>query len=66
MACGEAPGTVVENAFLILRVVWRDEPWQVFARFRVVFDDHGGPRTTTELITTQPVGFSTVAKKRAS
>ena len=64
VACHESPGTVVENAFLILRVLWQDEPWQVFARFRVVFDEHGGPETTTELITTQPVGFSTGRKKR--
>lgn len=64
VACSEAPGTVVENAFLILRVLWQDRPWQVFTRFRVVFDEHGEPETTTELITTQPVGFSTVAKKR--
>ena len=64
--CREPPGTVVENAFLILRVLWRDEPWQIFARFEVSFDEHGGPETTTKLITTQPVGFSTGSKKRRS
>lgn len=58
VACREPPGTVVENAFLILRVLWMEEPWRVFTRFRVVFDEHGGPQAATELVTTQPVGFS--------
>ena len=58
VACGGLPGTVVENAFLILRVRWRDEPWQVFARFRVVFDDDGAPATVTERLSAQRVGFS--------
>ena len=66
VACSEAPGTVLENALLIVRVLWQDEPWQVFARFRVVFDEQSGPRTTTVLVTTQPVGFSTAGKKRRS
>ncbi len=66
VACKEPPGTVVKNAFLILRVRWLEERWQVFARFRVVFGEHGGPETTTELITTQPVGFSTGGNRRRS
>ena len=66
VACHEPPGTVVENAFLILRVLRGDEPWQVFARFRVGFDEQGGPETTAELITTQPVGFATAGTKRTS
>ncbi len=66
VACRESPGTVVENAFLIFRVLWKKEPWRVFARFRVVFDERGGPQATTELVTTQPVGFSTVGKEPRS
>jgi hypothetical protein len=58
VACGEPPGTVVENAFLILRVLWRGKPWQVFARFTVVFDAEGAPESRTEHIAAQPVGFS--------
>ncbi len=58
VTCKEPPETVVENAFLILRVLWLEEPWRVFTRFQVAFDEHGGPRATTELVTTQPVGFS--------
>jgi hypothetical protein len=58
VACGEPAGTVVENAFLILRVLWGDRPWRIFARLRVVFDQHGVPENSTEVITTQPVGFS--------
>ncbi len=62
VACGGLPGTVVENAFLILRVLWRGEPWRVFARLRVVFDEQGGPQTTTEVVTVQRVGFSELRK----
>jgi hypothetical protein len=58
VACREPAGTVVENAFLILRVLWREQPWRILARLRVVFDQHGAPENSTEVITTQPVGFS--------
>lgn len=58
VTCNEPPGTIVENAFLILRLLCLGEPWWVFARLRVVFDEQGGPQTTTEVITTQQVGFS--------
>ncbi len=56
--CRESPGSVVENAFLILRVFWSGEPWRILARLRVLFDEQGAPRTITEVVTTQPVGFS--------
>ena len=62
VACSELPGTVVENAFLIMRVLWREEPWRVFVRLRVVFDEQGGPQTTTEVVTVQRVGFSELLK----
>ena len=52
--CAEAPGTVVENAFLILRVVELGREWRVLARLTVTFDRDGAPTTTTELITCQP------------
>ena len=58
VACDEPPGTVVKNAFLILRVLWLEKPWRIFARLRVVFDEQGGPQTTTEVVTVQLVGFS--------
>jgi hypothetical protein len=58
VACCEPAGTVVENAFLILRVLWREQPWRIFARLRVVFDQHNMPENSTEVVTTQPVGFS--------
>ena len=58
VACSEPPGTLVENAFLILQVLWREQPWRIFARLRVVVDQHGVPENSTEVITTQPVGFS--------
>ena len=56
--CGEPAGTIVENAFLILRVLWQERPWLILVRMRVEFGDESAPRTTTELITTQEVGFS--------
>jgi len=56
--CRESPGSVVENAFLILRVFWSGEPWLILARLRVLFDEQSVPRTITEAVTTQPVGFS--------
>ncbi|MPZ15951.1 MAG: hypothetical protein GEU73_16275 [Chloroflexi bacterium] len=57
--CREAPGTVVENAFVILTVEWQSQAWRIFARSRVRFDDSGAPQPATELITVQRVGFST-------
>ena len=56
--CGESPGTEVENAFLILRVRWREEPWLILARLRVRVNEDGAPAATTEWITSQRVGFS--------
>jgi hypothetical protein len=58
VACCEPVGTVVENAFLILRALWQEQPWWIFARLRVIFDQHSVPETSTVVITTQPVGFS--------
>jgi hypothetical protein len=58
VACCEPAGTVVENAFLILRVLWREQLWRILARLRVVFDQHSVPENSTEVVTTQPVGFS--------
>lgn len=56
--CSEPPGTVVENAFLLLRVLWYGQPWRVFARHRVVFDSTGTPQPLAEVVTAHPVGFS--------
>lgn len=58
VACGEPPGSVIENAFLILRVLWLGEGWWVFVRLRVVIDSEGGPEAKTETVTAHPVGFS--------
>ncbi|HEY2987413.1 MAG TPA: hypothetical protein VGL11_06785 [Candidatus Binatia bacterium] len=56
--CREPSGSVVENAFLILRVLWDGNPWLILARLRVAMNGDGSPITATELITAQPVGFS--------
>ncbi len=37
VSAAEAPGTVVENAFLILRLSGQSQAWRVFARMRVEF-----------------------------
>jgi hypothetical protein len=56
--CREPAGTVVENAFLILRVLWREQPWRIFARLRVICDQDSVPANSTVVTTTQLVGFS--------
>lgn len=58
VTCDEPEGLVTENAFLIFQVVRLDERWRIFTRVRVTVDAIGTPVATTELITTQRVGFS--------
>ena len=66
IACCEPAGTVVENAFLILRALWQEQPWRIFARLRVIFDQDSVPENSTVVITTQPVGFSSPLASRLS
>ena len=49
----EPPGTIVENAFLILRVFVDGVPWRVFIRLRIEFDSSAVPVPMVEAITTQ-------------
>lgn len=56
--CAEPPGLVTENGFVILEVTWSGGPWRIFARVSVVVGADGKPKTKTEAITTQKVGFS--------
>ena len=58
VACEEAPGSVVENAFLILQVLWRRRSWRVLARQLVSVDSGGSLQHRCETVTVQPVGFS--------
>ncbi len=51
VSASEAPGTVVENAFLILRVRSTTRAWRVFARMRIVFE--AAPRPLVEAVTAQ-------------
>ncbi len=60
VGCDEPSETVVENAFLIFLTEWRQAKWRIFVRLRITIDQQGEPETTTELITTQRVGFSGV------
>jgi hypothetical protein len=57
-AFDEAPGTVVENTFVILRALYGDEPWRIMVRLLITTDAQGGPANTIELITAHPIGFS--------
>lgn len=58
--CDEPPGLVTENAFVIFTVDRLAVAWRIFVRIRVVVSLEGVPESTTELITTQKVGFSGV------
>lgn len=49
----EAPGTVVENAFFIVRVIVQGSAWRIFVRLRIEFDTTGVPTPVVEAITTQ-------------
>ena len=58
VAFDEAPGTEVENAFVILQVRWREGPWRVMTRLTVTARADGAPEAETQLLTTHRVGFS--------
>jgi hypothetical protein len=58
--CAAPEGLVIENAFLIFNATWDAQPWRIFARIRVAVNAWGKPESTTELVTTQKVGFSGV------
>ncbi len=48
----------IENAFIILKVMFGEALWRVFVRFTVKLNENGEPDTLTETITAQRVGFS--------
>lgn len=54
----EPAGSIVENAFLILTVRWREEPWRILTRITVHVDDAGAPDARTQNMTSQRVGFT--------
>lgn len=56
--CDAEPSSEVENAFVILRARWRDTPWRILARLKIVVDAEGVLTNTCELLTVQPVGFA--------
>ena len=58
VVCAGESGDEIENAFLIMHTTWGGQPWRIFARLRIIFDEHSTPRSATERITTQPVGFT--------
>jgi hypothetical protein len=48
----------IENAFLILTVHWRGEPWQILARLTIEVGSDAGPDAQPQNMTVQRVGFS--------
>ncbi|MPZ77429.1 MAG: hypothetical protein GEU77_12995 [Deltaproteobacteria bacterium] len=56
--CDEPPETIVENAFLILHIDWRQAHWRLFVRLEIRVGAQGAPDSVTESITIQRVGFS--------
>lgn len=58
VVCHEPPESVVENAFVILRMRCLGQAWRAFVRLRVVVDTTGTPRHVCESVTLHPVGFS--------
>lgn len=58
ITCGEPPGTVIENAFLILQALVLGVRWRLLARLTVVVAADGTPMATVEAITAQQAGFS--------
>ena len=58
VASGEPPGSVIDNAFLILRVQRGENQWRVFSRLLVRFGPDGHLEHTCTLTAVHPVGFS--------
>jgi hypothetical protein len=55
VSAAEAPGTLVENAFLILRVGLAGRAWRIFTRMRIEFDAQATPKPIVEVVTTQSI-----------
>ena len=58
VACNELPGSVVENAFVILRLLWLGQLWRAFVRLRVTVDSSRTPQYICESVTVHLAGFS--------
>lgn len=54
----EAPGTDIENAFLILTGEAGGRTWRILARMRVRVDGDGVPRPKVERVDVQEVPFN--------
>ena len=55
VACQDPPGSVIENAFLILRVRSGQRHWRVFTRLTIRVAVDGVPQQTCEAVTFQKV-----------
>ena len=61
VTCEEPPGTIIENAFLILFVDWQENHWRLFVRLQITVNQQGNPAAATQSITVQRVGFSGIS-----
>ena len=61
VTCDEPPGTIIENAFLILFVDWQENQWRLFVRLQITVNQQGNPAAATQSITVQRVGFSGIS-----
>jgi hypothetical protein len=59
--CEEPPETIIENAFLILFVDWRENHWRLFVRLQIKVNQRGNPAAATQSTTIQRVGFSGIS-----
>ena len=58
IASAEAPGSEIENTFLILTAEAGEGTWRILTRMRVRVGNDGVPHPSTERIDVQEVGFS--------
>ncbi|HZP27190.1 MAG TPA: hypothetical protein VFB90_09125 [Dehalococcoidia bacterium] len=53
--------SIIDNAFLIVRLARGDEEWRVFYRLAITFGPNGEPENSGVVTGVHPVGFSQTA-----
>jgi hypothetical protein len=59
--CNQPQESIVENAFLILLIDWRQAHWRLFVRLQIRVNKQAMPDTVIASITVQRVGFSGIS-----
>ncbi|HXG37089.1 MAG TPA: hypothetical protein VNL15_08980 [Dehalococcoidia bacterium] len=57
-AYGEPAGSVIDNAFLIVRFRHARKEWRLFAKLTVACAPEGQPQVSITVVTVYPVGFA--------